>query len=131
MAQAHNAAPITNRAVPIEFPNNPDAMLDDHMVPFKERGLRGKAGSAPPLDLDRGSRGLIRMAGRMASLSVGHTGSTLNKKKEAKVSSCAGICLISEILVPDCVHGVDFDGRLVEAARESPAYGCRGGAAET
>ncbi|BEI93876.1 uncharacterized protein CcaverHIS019_0603350 [Cutaneotrichosporon cavernicola] len=72
----------SNRQVPIEYPSNPDVLVDGHTVPFKERGLRGKPGSAPPLDLDKSSRGLVRMAGRMASVSMGHTGPTASKKKE-------------------------------------------------
>lgn len=72
----------SNRCVPIEYPTNPDASVDSHTVPFKERGLRGKAGSAPPLDLDKSSRGLVRTPGRMASLIMGHTGPTPTKKKE-------------------------------------------------
>lgn len=78
-----------NRNVPIEYPTNPDVIVDSHSIPFKERGLRGKAGSAPPLDLDKSSRGLVRTAGRMASVSMGHTGPTVSKKKEfSKVSAC-------------------------------------------
>lgn len=84
----------SNRQIPIEYPGNPDVILDGHMVPFKERGLRGKAGSAPPLDIDRSSRGLIRMPGRMASISMGHTGPTVSKKKEySKVRSCAALSI--------------------------------------
>ena len=82
MAPQPGAPPVTNRCIPIEYPVNPDCMVDDHMVPFKERGLRGKAGSAPPLDLDKGSRGLVRIPGRMGSLIVGHSGPTVGKKKE-------------------------------------------------
>ncbi|GMK54141.1 hypothetical protein CspeluHIS016_0107270 [Cutaneotrichosporon spelunceum] len=72
----------SNRQVPIEYPANPDVLVDSHVVPFKERGLRGKPGSAPPLDLDKSSRGLVRMAGRMASVCMGHTGPTASKRKE-------------------------------------------------
>ncbi|KAL1408855.1 E3 SUMO-protein ligase pli1 [Vanrija albida] len=82
MPLAPGMTPVSNRNVPIEYPLVPDVMLDDHMVPFKERGLRGKAGSAPPLDLDKGSKGLIRIAGRMATMTFGHTGPTVGKKKE-------------------------------------------------
>lgn len=82
MAPQPGAPPVTNRCIPIEYPVNPDCMVDDHMVPFKERGLRGKAGSAPPLDLDKGSRGLVRIPGRMGSLIMGHNGPTVGKKKE-------------------------------------------------
>lgn len=82
MAPLPGVPPVTNRAIPIEYPVNPDCMVDDHMVPFKERGLRGKAGSAPPLDLDKGSRGLVRIPGRMGSLIMGHTGPTVGKKKD-------------------------------------------------
>ncbi|EJT49282.1 chromosome condensation-related protein [Trichosporon asahii var. asahii CBS 2479] len=82
MAPQPGAPPVTNRSIPIEYPTNPDCMVDDHMVPFKERGLRGKAGSAPPLDLDKGSRGLVRIPGRMGSLIMGHNGPTVGKKKE-------------------------------------------------
>ncbi|CAK9784636.1 hypothetical protein CC85DRAFT_325947 [Cutaneotrichosporon oleaginosum] len=72
----------TNRNVPIEYPANPDVVVDGHVVPFKARGLRGKAGSAPPLDLDKSSRGLVRTAGRMASMIMAHQGPTPSKKKE-------------------------------------------------
>lgn len=89
MAAFPGAVPVTNRNIPIEYPANPDVMVDDQTVPFKERGLRGKAGSAPPLDLDKTSRGLVLVPGRMASIRVGHTGPTpVTKKKEfSKVST--------------------------------------------
>lgn len=82
MAAPLGAPPVTNRQVPIEYPINPDVSVDDHPLPFKDRGLRGKAGSAPPFDLDKSHRGLVRIAGRMASIAVGHTGPTVTKKKE-------------------------------------------------
>lgn len=79
---------IDNTAIPIEYPSNPDAAVDDLAIPFKERGLRGKAGSAPPFDLDKGARGFPRAPGRMASVTFGHTGPTTGKKKDVtKVSS--------------------------------------------
>lgn len=77
-----------NRNVPIEYPTNPDVLVDGQVVPFKERGLRGKAGSAPPLDLDKSSRGLVRMAGRMAAVTMGHQGPTPSKKKELSKVGC-------------------------------------------
>ena len=77
---------ITNRNIPIEYPSNPDAGVDEHAVPFKERGLRGKAGSAPPLDLNKTSRGLTLSIGRLTTVVMGHTGPSVGKRKEqAKV----------------------------------------------
>lgn len=81
MPAQYGVTPPSNRSIPIEYPNNPDVTLDDYTVPFKERGLRGKAGSAPPLDLDKGSRGLARVPGRMMNLVMGHQGPTLSKNK--------------------------------------------------
>lgn len=61
--------------------------MDDLVVPFKERGLRGKAGSAPPFDLNKSTKGLVLLPGRLASVMFGHTGPTTGKKKDqAKVS---------------------------------------------
>ena len=74
---------MTNRAMPIEYPTNPDVLIDEYPIPFKERGLRGKAGSAPPLDLNKTSRfneGLH--AGKMRSAVMGHAGPSVGKKKE-------------------------------------------------
>jgi E3 SUMO-protein ligase PIAS1 len=68
--------------MPIEYPSVPDVYVDDYPIPFKERGLRGKAGSAPPFDLDKSSKGLQRINGRMTSITFGHTGPTTGKKKE-------------------------------------------------
>jgi E3 SUMO-protein ligase PIAS1 len=59
------------------------------MIPFKDRGLRGKAGSAPPFDIMKGGRhgmGIDMRPGKMVALGMGHTGPTLGKKKDAKVS---------------------------------------------
>lgn len=81
MAGQPGIPPPSNRNVPIEYPNNPDVVVDDHLVPFKERGLRGKAGSAPPLDLDKGSRGLSRIPGRSTIVIMGHQGPTVTKNK--------------------------------------------------
>ena len=73
--------------MPIDYPNNPDVNVDDYPIPFKERGLRGKPGSAPPFDLDRGSRGLAKVPGRMVGVTMGHSGPSVGKKKEvSKVS---------------------------------------------
>nr|XP_018267423.1 uncharacterized protein I303_01410 [Kwoniella dejecticola CBS 10117]OBR89581.1 hypothetical protein I303_01410 [Kwoniella dejecticola CBS 10117] len=72
----------TNRSIPIEFPSNPDIMVDSYPLPFKEKGLRGKAGSAPPFDLEKGQHGLSRVPGRMITITMGHTGPTVGKKKD-------------------------------------------------
>lgn len=106
---------ITNKNIPIEYPSNPDCMLDDHMVPFKERGLRGKPGSAPPLDLNKGSRGLALVPGRMATLQMGHTGPTVGKKKEQSKASwlliVAALLALTpaEVLVPGRVLRNNLD----------------------
>jgi len=77
---------ITNRSIPIEYPSTPDVIVDGHVLVFKERGLRGKAGSAPPFDLDRSSRGIVLNPGRVTAVVMGHSGPTLGKRKdEAKV----------------------------------------------
>lgn len=68
--------------MPIDYPSNPDVYVDDYPITFKERGLRGKAGSSPPFDLDKSGKGLSRVAGRMTSVTMGHTGPTIGKKKE-------------------------------------------------
>ncbi|KAL7419222.1 E3 SUMO-protein ligase pli1 [Cryptotrichosporon argae] len=73
---------VNNRRIPIEYPSNPDAAVDGYSVPFKDKGLRGRPGSAPPLDIDKGTHGLTRIAGRMASVTMGHTGPTIGKKKD-------------------------------------------------
>jgi hypothetical protein len=76
---------ITNRNIPIEYPSVPDVRVDDMSIPFKERGLRGKAGSAPPFDMNKSARGLQFVPNRLASVSFGHTGATTGKKKDIKV----------------------------------------------
>lgn len=73
---------INNQDIPIEYPTNPDVYVDEYPIPFKERGLRGKPGSAPPFDLDKGTKGLQKVAGRMTSVNMGHTGPSVGKKKE-------------------------------------------------
>jgi hypothetical protein len=73
--------------MPIDYPTNPDVSVDDYPIPFKERGLRGKPGSAPPFDLDKGTRGLAKVPGRMVGVTMGHSGPSVGKKKEvSKVS---------------------------------------------
>ena len=66
--------------------------------------MRGKPGSAPPFDLDRGTKGLQKVAGRMTSVCLGHTGPSVGKKKEvSKVGQIAqrrARWLIAEILLP-------------------------------
>ncbi|ORY23366.1 hypothetical protein BCR39DRAFT_549475 [Naematelia encephala] len=73
---------VTNKSIPIEYPSNPDAAIDDQVLHFKEKGLRGKPGSAPPFDLSRSQRGLNLAAGRLMTIVMGHTGPTTGKKKE-------------------------------------------------
>ncbi len=86
MGYQASAAHITNKSIPIEFPTNPDIMVDEYPIPFKERGLRGKPGSAPPFDLDKSAKGIDRRPGSMPSVTMGHTGPTTGKKKDqAKV----------------------------------------------
>ncbi|WVW82607.1 hypothetical protein I302_104618 [Kwoniella bestiolae CBS 10118] len=72
----------TNKAIPIEYPSNPDIMVDSYPLSFKEKGLRGKAGSAPPFDLEKSPNGLSRVPGRMTTVAMGHTGPTVGKKKD-------------------------------------------------
>ncbi|KAK8866164.1 hypothetical protein IAR55_001315 [Kwoniella newhampshirensis] len=73
---------VSNRNIPIEYPSNPDVSVDNYNLSFKEKGLRGKAGSAPPFDLEKGPNGLSRVPGRMTTVTVGHSGPTVGKKKE-------------------------------------------------
>jgi E3 SUMO-protein ligase PIAS1 len=112
MAPLPGAAPVTNRQIPIEYPNAPDVTVDDSPISCKERGLRGKAGSAPPFDLDKSSRRLTRMPGRLATIVMGHSGPTVSKKKEvAKVrvrnmlAANAAAVLVSSGLLRDDPHG--------------------------
>ncbi|WWC99949.1 hypothetical protein V866_006858 [Kwoniella sp. B9012] len=72
----------TNKIIPIEYPSNPDIMVDSYPLSFKEKGLRGKAGSAPPFDLEKAPNGLSRVPGRMTTIAMGHTGPTVGKKKD-------------------------------------------------
>ncbi|WWD17629.1 hypothetical protein CI109_102070 [Kwoniella shandongensis] len=73
---------VSNRNIPIEYPSNPDVSVDNYNLSFKEKGLRGKAGSAPPFDLEKGPNGLSRVPGRMINVIFGHSGPTVGKKKE-------------------------------------------------
>lgn len=68
--------------MPIEYPNTPDLTMDGYSIPFKEKGLRGKAGSAPPLDLDKTPKGLPKTPGTMIHGVMGHVGPTVGKKKD-------------------------------------------------
>jgi len=78
---------IINRNIPIEYPNNPDVLFDNSAVQFKERGLRGKAGSSPPFDLIKNPSHFVPNSTRLYNLVFGHTGPTTGKKKEmVKVS---------------------------------------------
>ncbi|WVQ82518.1 hypothetical protein IAT38_004647 [Cryptococcus sp. DSM 104549] len=71
-----------NVRVPIEFPNNPDVMVDySQSYHFKEKGLRGKAGSAPPFEVERAGK-LSLQPGRLSSVTFGQTGPTVAKRKE-------------------------------------------------
>ncbi|WWC86507.1 uncharacterized protein L201_001384 [Kwoniella dendrophila CBS 6074] len=72
----------TNKTIPIEYPSNPDIMVDSYPLSFKEKGLRGKAGSAPPFDLEKTPNGLSRVPGRMTTITMGHSGPTVGKKKD-------------------------------------------------
>lgn len=121
---------ITNQHIPIEYPSNPEAYLDGSHVPFKERGLRGKPGSAPPVDLGKSLQGLILAPGRMTSVTMGHAGPTTGKKKDvAKVRfgrmGELGKCLMRvEVLVSGGVGG-DYDqGGVVGEVEEDCAYTC-------
>ena len=82
-----STAHIRNIAIPIEYPSNPDVSIDYQNVPFKQRGLRGKPGSAPPLDLGSSANGLSLNTGRMTSFVFGHTGPTSKKKEDWKVGT--------------------------------------------
>lgn len=78
--------PSTN--IPIEYPGNPEVSIDGTVLPFKEKGLRGKAGSAPPFDLDKPIDSGVTVGGRVAlvpgrlmSVNIGHRGPTTGKNK--------------------------------------------------
>lgn len=55
-------------------------------MPFTARGLRNKAGSAPPFDLQNGPRGITPTPGKMWTVTLKHSGPSVNpkKKEEAK-----------------------------------------------
>lgn len=108
---------ITNRSIPVEYPAVPDIRVDDLSIPFKERGLRGKAGSAPPFDINRTSRGLTLVPNRLGSVTFGHTGATTGKKKEMiKVGDLDDLAHLLEILLPDCSRRVDFERSFAKKA---------------
>ncbi|KIR52895.1 E3 SUMO-protein ligase PIAS1 [Cryptococcus gattii Ru294] len=74
--------------IPIEYPGNPEVSIDGTVLPFKEKGLRGKAGSAPPFDLDKPINNGVTVGGRVAlvpgrlmSVNIGHRGPTTGKNK--------------------------------------------------
>jgi hypothetical protein len=117
-------AHITNKNIPIEYPGQPEVFVDDYLIPFKEKGLRGKPGSAPPLDLDKSSRKLVRQPGRMASVSMSHMGPSLNKKKEGKVG-VTWASLIQALLVPGGLCGNGAQGGAIETARSIASYATR------
>ncbi|ODN78029.1 hypothetical protein L202_05113 [Cryptococcus amylolentus CBS 6039] len=71
----------TNKDIPIEYPSLPDVYVDGVGLPFKEKGLRGKAGSAPPFDLEKAPARRGYMPGRMISVAFGHKGPTTGKNK--------------------------------------------------
>ncbi|KAK4689486.1 hypothetical protein P7C73_g627, partial [Tremellales sp. Uapishka_1] len=73
---------VNNKRIPVDYPANPDVDVDDYRIEFRERGLRGKAGSAPPFDLDKSSKGLVLHPERMCSVTMRHTGPTVGKRKE-------------------------------------------------
>lgn len=78
---------IDNKSIPVEYPNNPDVQLDGNALVFKERGLRGQPGSAPPFDLGKSTRALILSPSKLQNVTVAHSGPTTGKKKEVtKVS---------------------------------------------
>lgn len=78
---------LDNLNLPIEYPSVPEVHVDEYPISFRDRGLRGKAGSAPPFDLDKSVKGLQLVPGRMTSVAFGHMGPTVGKKKDqAKVS---------------------------------------------
>lgn len=80
---------MSNKQLPIDFPSNPDVTFSGAPMVFKERGLRGKAGSAPPFDLGKVAFSLS--ADRLNTLNFGHTGPTPSKKKDhAKVDYLCG-----------------------------------------
>ncbi|KIR70994.1 E3 SUMO-protein ligase PIAS1 [Cryptococcus deuterogattii CA1014] len=83
---ARHIPPSTN--IPIEYPGNPEVSIDGTVLPFKEKGLRGKAGSAPPFDLDKPINNCVTVGGRVAlipgrlmSVNIGHRGPTTGKNK--------------------------------------------------
>lgn len=92
---------MSNKQLPIDFPSNPDVTFSGAPMVFKDRGLRGKPGSAPPFDLGKVAFSLN--ADRLNSLSFGHTGPTPSKKKDTtKVRQPhLTVVLIIAILFPD------------------------------
>ena len=82
---------VTNQSIPIEYPSSPDVVFDGQLVAFKERGLRGKAGSAPPFDLTKNPTAASWNSSRLYSVVMGHTGPTTGKKKD--ITKVCVMCL--------------------------------------
>ena len=79
-------ATYANVKLPIDYPSTPEFDINGHLLPFTQRGLRNRAGSAPPFDLQSGPRGITPTAGKLWAVTLRHTGPSLNpkKKEEAK-----------------------------------------------
>jgi E3 SUMO-protein ligase PIAS1 len=98
--------PPTTRSIPIEYPSQPEVLYDDAPVIFKDKGLRGRAGTAPPLDVATSRKGINLLPGRLTTVQFAHMGPTLKKQSgPAKVShvplQCTKLTLTLAILLPD------------------------------
>lgn len=72
--------------IPLEFPFHSEINVNNQPIHFK-KGLKGKAGTAAPVNLDGGANILKKLSGVANQVYFAHTGPTLNKKtKVPKVS---------------------------------------------
>lgn len=72
-------------AIPLEFPAHAELLVNSHPISFK-KGLKGKANTAGPVNMDPNGTTLKKIANVMNTVMFSHQGPSLNKKtKVSKV----------------------------------------------
>lgn len=103
---------ITNSAIPMDFPVTPDVTFEGMPILIKDKGLRNKAGSAPPLDLNAHRRIGVP---KQYTITMRHSGPSANpRKKEDSKVGCSGWTVADvAILVPSGFGRVDDKGSVI------------------
>jgi len=81
-----------SQSIPLEYPFHSEIILNSQSIPFK-KGLKGKAGTAAPVNLDVTPGALKKLVGLSNLVTFSHQGPSINKKTKVAKKFYVQVCM--------------------------------------